>query len=196
MNKSDLRKHYLAERKKLSDEQLNTVSEGICNCFFEWASQQHAWWDSIRSIHCFLPIKKQKEVDTLCIIRALRLRYPHIRIVISRMNAADNSLEHFLWEDSTELRENSAGIPEPVNGHSYPADQIDLVLVPLLIFDRSGHRIGYGKGYYDRFLASCRIDTLKVGLSVFDPVDDFQEKDEWDIVLDYCVTPQKVWMLG
>lgn len=196
MNKSDLRKHYLAERKKLSDEQMLAASKAICDTLFKWASQQHAWWDSIRSIHCFLPIRKQKEVDTFCIIRALRLHYPHIRIVISRMNAADHRLEHFLWDDSTELRENSAGIPEPANGQPYPADQIDLVLVPLLIFDQRGHRVGYGKGYYDRFLATCRIDTLKVGLSVFDPVDDFQEKNEWDIELDYCVTPDKVWILG
>jgi len=196
VNKSDLRKHYLAERKKLSDEQILAASKAICDNLFKWASQQHAWWDSIRSIHCFLPIRKQKEVDTFCIIRALRLRYPHIRIVISRTNASDNSLEHFLWDASTELRENSAGIPEPVNGQPYPADQIDLVLVPLLIFDQSGHRVGYGKGYYDRFLATCRIDTLKVGLSIFDPVEDFQEKNEWDIELDYCVTPEKVWILG
>jgi 5-formyltetrahydrofolate cyclo-ligase len=196
VNKSDLRKHYLTQRKQLSDEQLSAASKAICHTLLEWTSQQDAWWDSIRSIHCFLPIRKQKEVDTLCIIRALRLHYPHIRVVISRMNASDNSLEHFLWEDSTELRENSAGIPEPVSGQPYPADQIDLVLVPLLIFDQSGHRIGYGKGYYDRFLATCRIDTLKVGLSIFDPVDDFEEKNDWDIELDYCVTPQKVWMLG
>ena len=44
-------------------------------------------------------------------------------------------------------------------------DQIDVVFVPLLIFDKQGHRIGYGKGYYDRFLSKCKKDTIKVGLA-------------------------------
>ena len=68
-----------------------------------------------------------------------------------------------------------------------------MVLVPLLCFDESGHRVGYGKGFYDRFLTKCRPDTQKVGLSYFPPVKEITDADSFDIRLDLCLTPEKVW---
>ena len=64
-----------------------------------------------------------------------------------------------------------------------------MVLVPLLCFDRSGHRVGYGKGYYDRFLRKCRADCKKIGLSMFDPVDEITDAGESDVRLDLVITP-------
>jgi 5-formyltetrahydrofolate cyclo-ligase len=194
--KSDLRKQYLAERKKLSAEELNHLSQRICERFCAWVLEQDHWWDSIRTIHCFLPIRKQGEIDTYQIIEALHLLYPQIRIVVSKTDPVALSMEHFVWNEALRLEENTWGIPEPVAGEPFPVDQIDLVLVPLVAFDQSGHRVGYGKGYYDRFLATCRIDTLKIGLSLFEPVPALTDTHEWDILLDYCVTPDKVWILG
>lgn len=64
-----------------------------------------------------------------------------------------------------------------------------MVLVPLLSFDRRGHRVGYGKGYYDRFLRKCRPDCQKVGLSIFEPIDEISDANENDEPLDAAVTP-------
>ena len=70
----------------------------------------------------------------------------------------------------------------------YPGtEDIDVVLIPLIVFDENGHRIGYGKGYYDRFLESCRPDTLKVGLSILPPIKEIPEVEAHDIPMDYCI---------
>ena len=62
-----------------------------------------------------------------------------------------------------------------------------------MIFDHQGHRVGYGKGHYDRFLGECNRDTLKVGLSFFDPVSKIEDIDTNDIALDYAVTPRETY---
>jgi 5-formyltetrahydrofolate cyclo-ligase len=62
-----------------------------------------------------------------------------------------------------------------------------------LACDRHGHRVGYGKGFYDKFLAQCRPETLKIGVSYFDPLLDPILTDPTDVALDYCITPTRVW---
>jgi len=88
---------------------------------------------------------------------------------------------------------NRWGISEPFTGEIIDDKEIDLVLVPLLCFDEMGYRVGYGNGYYDKFLANCRKDCLKVGVSFFEPIGEIEDVREFDIRLDYCVTPEKVW---
>ena len=58
---------------------------------------------------------------------------------------------------------------------------------------KSGHRVGYGKGFYDRFLANCKPETLKIGLSFFEVEADVFEASEDDVRLDYCVTPKTIY---
>jgi len=70
---------------------------------------------------------------------------------------------------------------------------IDIALVPLLCFDLIGHRVGYGGGYYDKFLAACRPDCKKVGLSVFDPVESISDIEPHDVRLDFAITPDRLW---
>jgi 5-formyltetrahydrofolate cyclo-ligase len=88
---------------------------------------------------------------------------------------------------------NQWGITEPEYGKEVPPQLIDVVIVPLLAFDTRGNRLGYGKGFYDRFLAECKADVLKIGVSYFEPEQAFEEVDEYDIPLDICVTPERVW---
>ena len=87
----------------------------------------------------------------------------------------------------------SLGIPEPLSGVAITPQQIEVVFVPLLVFDLLGHRVGYGKGYYDRFLGECRKSTIKVGLSFFDPVNKIEDIDNHDIALDYALTPRETY---
>ena len=65
--------------------------------------------------------------------------------------------------------------------------------MPLLAYDTAGNRIGYGKGFYDNFLAECKADTLKIGLSFFPPEPLIEDVREDDIPLDYIVTPEDVF---
>jgi 5-formyltetrahydrofolate cyclo-ligase len=91
------------------------------------------------------------------------------------------------------LGRNKYDIPEPIHGKIVPALEIDAVFIPLLGFDVNGNRVGYGKGFYDRFLSECRPDVVKIGLSFFDPVEKINDLNKYDIPLDLCITPGKIW---
>ena len=96
--------------------------------------------------------------------------------------------------DSTVIKKNKWNIPEPIDGIEIPSEKIDVVFVPLLAFDEKGHRLGYGKGFYDIFLASCKPDVIKVGVSFFEAENAIPELETSDIALNYCVTPNKTYI--
>ena len=100
-------------------------------------------------------------------------------------------MTNYLLTDSTVIKKNSWNIPEPVDGIDIDSQKIDVVFVPLLAFDKRGHRIGYGKGFYDKFLSECRPETLKIGLSFFEAEEIINDISDSDVVLDYCVTPHQ-----
>ena len=99
---------------------------------------------------------------------------------------------HYLLTDNTTLRKNEYNIPEPVDGMTITSQLINVVFIPLLAFDTKGNRIGYGKGFYDRFLSECKPETLKIGLSFFEAEEEIEATIN-DIKLDYCSTPNKVF---
>ena len=72
-------------------------------------------------------------------------------------------------------------------------NKIEVVFVPLLGYDLKGNRVGYGKGFYDRFLSECKPETLKIGLSFFEPEELITDVFVEDVKLDYCVTPKETY---
>jgi 5-formyltetrahydrofolate cyclo-ligase len=100
---------------------------------------------------------------------------------------------HYLLTDNTKLTISEYGIPEPVEGIEVPSNKADVVFVPLLAFDTKGHRVGYGKGFYDRFLMECKPDVIKIGLSFFEAEEELIAVNPTDVALDFCVTPKKVY---
>ena len=68
-----------------------------------------------------------------------------------------------------------------------------MVFVPLLALDKKGHRVGYGKGFYDAFLKDCKPDVIKIGLSFFEAEDIVDDVFKSDVKLDYCVKPENVY---
>ena len=151
-------------------------------------------WPDFSMVHIFMPIRKHNEVDTFSILNYFKHAVPELKIVIPRTNFEKLEMENVLFDhEYTILGRNKFDIPEPIHGKIIPADQIDLVFVPLLAFDKQGNRAGYGKGFYDRFLSKCRTDVKKIGLSFFDPVDEITDLNEFDIKLDFCICPGKTW---
>ena len=65
--------------------------------------------------------------------------------------------------------------------------------MPLLAFDKQGHRVGYGKGFYDVFLNKCKPETIKIGLSFYEAEDAIDDVFENDVKLDYCITPKTIY---
>ena len=102
-------------------------------------------------------------------------------------------MTHYLLTDNTKFQKNAYNIPEPVDGLEVPVIKMDVVFVPLLAFDVKGNRVGYGKGFYDKFLSECKPETIKIGLSFFDAEEIIEDASEKDIQLDYCVTPNRIY---
>ncbi|MCB0399037.1 MAG: 5-formyltetrahydrofolate cyclo-ligase [Winogradskyella sp.] len=185
MTKSELRKKYKALRKTLQLEQIEDLSLAISNQLL----RLNIWDKSF--YHVFLSIEEQKEINTEYILNILSGKDKNI--VISKSNFEDISMSHFLLTDNTTIKKNHYNIPEPVDGIEIQSSQIDVVFVPLLAFDKTGNRIGYGKGFYDRFLSECNPETIKIGLSFFDAEKEVFETENNDIKLDYCVIPNQVF---
>lgn len=152
-------------------------------------------YDKVDYLHLFLPIAKFMEPDLFPFITWLRVQHPGVKIVVPRV-MENGTLEHHLLADGDALAPNRWGIPEPGSAHlgeTVPAAKIDRVFVPLLAFDRAGHRLGYGKGFYDRFLQACRKDTLKVGVSLFAAIDEYIASEAHDVKLDMAVCPEEIY---
>jgi len=98
------------------------------------------------------------------------------------------------FQADTAFQKNENNIHEPMDGTVTAAGIIDMVFVPMLIFDTRGYRIGYGKGFYDKYLDQCRPDCIKVGFCYFDPVDKIEDTHDFDVPLNLCITPQKVYV--
>ena len=150
-------------------------------------------FEGIRYLHSFLPLETHVEPNTLLLLNWLRDHHPAVHVVLSKSEPEHSHMRHFLWDEHSVLHTNRWGIPEPVGGTEVRADILDVVLVPLLMFDLHGNRVGYGKGFYDRFLSQCRPDSLKIGLSFFDPVSEISDVSAHDIRLNACITPEKIW---
>ena len=190
--KGELRQHYRLLRQQLSDRELQLRSQQVCRQFFA-----HIPLEQINILHTYLPISSQRELDPAPILDRLRREHPHIRLVVSRTLWTQRQMEHVFWDEGLVLQKNKWDIPEPVGGAVCPAQKIDAVLVPLLAFDREGHRLGYGAGFYDRFLAGCAPDALSIGLSLFPPLEEpMPGIFPTDIPLTHCLTPDRAFVFG
>ncbi|MBL7870219.1 MAG: 5-formyltetrahydrofolate cyclo-ligase [Cyclobacteriaceae bacterium] len=186
MKKEELRKIYLAKRKALSESERLNLSRDLCDLFFSSIDLSF-----IKVIHIYLPIESKQEPDTWLIIDRIRREFPHILLSIPIIQA--NKIESIYFEGLHQLEKNSWGILEPKQGVPTPIENIDLVIVPLLAFDKSGHRVGYGHGFYDRFLKDCRSDCKKIGLSFFLPEEKIEDSNQFDTPLHIAFTPIKAY---
>jgi 5-formyltetrahydrofolate cyclo-ligase len=185
MTKTELRAQYKALRKNLSEESIEEMSLAIANSVLELDI-----WDKTY-FHVFLPIEEQKEVNTEFLLHLLSGKDKEI--VISKTDFTTRKMTHFLLTDNTKIKKNEYNIPEPMDGIEVPSSKIQVVFVPLLAFDTKGNRVGYGKGFYDQFLAECTPETIKIGLSFFEAETFIADVFEKDIRLDFCITPKNCY---
>ncbi len=189
MQKTELRKLYKEKRKELSqsdfEERCRAIVEGILT---------HFDFSSVEYLHLFLPIHRQREIDTYKLIDQLKNRYPLLKIVVPKVIPNSFEMTHYLYTPTT-LELNSWGIPEPlpIRQNQIAESQIQVVIVPLLIFDTQGNRVGYGKGFYDRFLQKCTNNPLKIGVCIENAVEKIDNIDPFDIRLDFCVSPNTLY---
>jgi 5-formyltetrahydrofolate cyclo-ligase len=187
MTKQLLRQQYLSKRKQLTFGEHDSLSQQLLKQF------QQLNLSNIRCIHLYLPIQAKREPDTYLIRNWLKAEYPHIKIAFPKANFNTGTMKNYADDDALELAENNYGIPEPISGNEIDIHEIDMVILPLLVFDKQGYRVGYGKGFYDRFCAQCKPGTQFIGLSLFDPVDSIEDVNEYDVWMHACITPTEVW---
>lgn len=185
MTKSELRLLYKKKRAEFSDEEIESQSLAIANQLLKLDIWNYSFY------HLFLSITKNKEINTEYILNILSGKDKNI--VISKTVFKSLSMLNYLLTDNTVIKINNYGIPEPVDGIEIPNNKIEIVFVPLLAFDKQGHRVGYGKGFYDNFLSECKPETIKIGLSFFDAEEKIEGISESDVALNFCVTPNRIY---
>jgi len=150
-----------------------------------------------RWLHVFLPLARKNEPDTWPLIRSLWAEWPALRLTAPVVQEDGISLKHYALTASTPLLLNRWGIPEPAPDPAIEVQpaQLDAVLVPLLACDQQGQRVGYGGGFYDRFLTQCRPGAVFIGLSLLEdaPVPALADVLPTDVPLHALITPSGVW---
>jgi 5-formyltetrahydrofolate cyclo-ligase len=184
ISKHKLRQEAKTQRKALSADEVAyhsiQIDKQVSTCF--------SFRD--KRISCFLSMESQREVHTEYILKQLA-RQNQLFVPVS--NFLDGTMQHIPFEPGDILALNSYHIPEPI--HKKPPIhpiELDVIFIPLLQADVHGNRLGYGKGFYDRYLALCRPDVIKIGLNFFDPISAIPT-EKTDIPLDYLITPDRVY---
>ncbi|TGD81757.1 5-formyltetrahydrofolate cyclo-ligase [Hymenobacter wooponensis] len=188
MLKADIRRKFMARRRSLSEAEVGQRSQAVQQQLFAQFTVAEWQW-----LHVFLPIPQRREPDTWGIIRHVWAEQLPVQLAVPVVQADGHTLRHYHLTPNTQLVDNRWGIPEPVGATEVLPAQLDAVLVPLLAFDETGHRVGYGKGFYDHFLGQCRPDTLRIGLSLEPPVTHIADTWPGDERLNACIMPEKVW---
>ena len=183
MNKSEIRKVYLKKKELLTETEVQSLSEKIFeNFLFQFDLKEN------QKVHCFLSIPEKGEVDTSSFLNYFfdnKTRVFVPKIVKGKLIALEINKE-------TPLIENSWGIKEPAGNEDCGLKDFELIVTPLLYADQFGNRVGYGKGFYDRFFSEINPTAVKVGVSFFPPVENVEDVSEFDVPLNYLVTPTEV----
>ena len=178
-----LRKSFKKQRSLLDINQVKGLSIRI----FENLLELNVWEKSF--YHLYLSNEINNEVETDEIVNLLFMK--NKRVFVPKILGKD--LLNIEIDNNTKYSLNQLGIREPISSNQKDASLLEVIFVPLLIFDKLGHRVGYGGGYYDKFLENIKEDVLKIGLSLFDPIDEIQDIEKHDISLDYIITPKRVY---
>ena len=187
MNKAALRAEYKTRRSALLPSTIAKSDDLLLINFQKLALQVPG------TILGYAASEERNEFDPVNIHRYCNFMHPGLIYGIPVVSEESGMMEAIQVDDHTRYTLNRYGIAEPVGGKRIDPDEIDMVLLPLLCFDRRGYRVGYGKGYYDRFLARCVPDVIKIGFSYFEPIEEIADVHENDIPMDHCITPENIY---
>ena len=182
-NKKFLRTAFKEKRSKINLSRY----QYLCKCIYNNLIKLKIWDKDF--FHIYLSNDSKKEVSTNEIVSLLI--ETNKKVIVPKIY--NDQLIHFEIDLATEFKINELGIREPITKIEFDKSLIEIIIVPLLVFDKKGHRVGYGGGYYDRFLGDTPNNVVKIGLSLFEPVDQISDINENDIRLNLVVTPSKTY---
>jgi 5-formyltetrahydrofolate cyclo-ligase len=175
--KSQLRKLALQKRRELD---VQTLSEKIMNNLFSIEEYKCA-----KNVLTYFPLKYEVQTQA-SLSDDSKIWY------LPRVNG--NNLEVCLY-DSQQLVKGNFNIQEPTNDKISDLSFIDMVIIPCVAADKNGYRIGYGKGYYDRFLPNISRDCVKVLLVPSDLFFDNVFPDNYDVSANVIVTDKEIFRI-
>jgi 5-formyltetrahydrofolate cyclo-ligase len=187
MTKAALRSIYKDKRKALSDKDRMKLDDLILIQF------QQLPLPPLQAFMSYWPIATHNEVNTLPMADFLQFRMPGVQVAYPKTVHEQVSMQAIAVSDETDYELSAHGIAEPQHGEVLPADELDLIFVPMLAYDKNGYRVGYGKGFYDRYMKQCRSDVIKIGFSYFDPEPVISDVHEFDIPLNFAITPECIY---
>ncbi len=183
-DKKILRNKILSRRDLLNIKEKESIDNSIFNKLISTDLYK-------KSKSIFIYLSFGTEIDTKKIInRALQDKK---EVYIPKIYKKDKSMKAIRLNSFEDLNENSMGILEPIDDSDYiNKEEIDLIIVPGVVFDLNGNRIGYGGGYYDRYLEDIKKVSNKVALAYDLQIVDFIDPEAHDISVDYIITNTKV----
>jgi 5-formyltetrahydrofolate cyclo-ligase len=191
MKKSEIREIALAERKSWTQQDFELKNVQLLNQIIEFVKPL----PRNLMLMSFQSMEHKREVLTSP-IHSLLINEPYYhQLIFSKVEKNTSQLIPYLTDKKTIFVRSDWGILEPTEETSVrlnPKD-IDVVFIPLLAVDTQGHRVGYGKGFYDRFLAQVKPDVIKIGLSLEEPIEPIEDLNPYDIALDFAITPDATY---
>lgn len=181
-NKNHIRKLQLAKRNQLTSKQVSEFSKQLVKLLIS-----HSLVHSHQSIAFYLAVNNEVDLSDLLQFSAKKFLLPCIQ--------TDHTMVFKQISMGDKLIKNQFGIPEPSPSLAEFTQHIDLCLMPLVAFNRQGHRIGMGGGYYDRYFADNRLrqkPTILAGIAYDFQESDTIKNDPWDIPLDVIFTNKEV----
>jgi len=187
MIKNTVRKEFLQRRMNLLEDELQQQTALIASNFKKLALPP------VNYLLSYHPMVSRHEFNVSVCEEILKEQNLIIRVGWPKIHVDLLDMEAVLVEKDGLFIKNKFNILEPIGGVVIRPQSIDLIFVPLVAFDERGYRVGYGKGYYDRYLAQCRPEAIKIGFSFFDAVDYIEDIDEFDVPLNFCITPHRIY---
>ena len=187
MTKKELREQYRQKRLAITEKEKIKLDDLLLIQF------QQLSFSDVQVLLTYAPMQHTAEPDVHLCTRYLQHQVPGLQVAYPVIDFATSTMQAMLVNGDTAFVQNIYKIEEPTGGEVIQPETIDMIFIPLLVCDKQGHRAGYGKGFYDRYLNQCREEVLKIGFSYFEPVESISDIHAFDIPLDFCITPHHIY---
>lgn len=182
-DKQELRSRLLERRVAIPEDAWRRKSDAILRRL-----QEEEAFGAAETIHCYISMNGRREPDTHPLLQSLLKEGRRVAVPVTQFGSG--TLNHVRLTDWEELEPNRWGVPEPPGGERVDPGEPDLVIVPMVGGDRNRNRLGYGKGFYDRFLQG--VDGMKLGLLFEEGLVERVPTEPFDVPLDRIVTDERV----